>query len=62
MASLSRLEALLLDVTSYTLNSCSFWNKAKSSVGWLGMHTKEKPSQSGLWLALKITASGVKVT
>ena len=27
MAFLSRLESLLLDVTSYTLNNCSFQNK-----------------------------------
>ena len=27
MASLSRLEALFLDVTSNVLNNCSFWNK-----------------------------------
>ena len=30
----------ILDVTPYTLNTCSFWNKAKSSVGWSGCTLK----------------------
>ena len=32
MASLSRLEAFFLDVTSYALNDCSFQNKRKRNL------------------------------
>ena len=45
MVSLSCLEALLLDITSYLFNPKI--KKAKSNVYWLiRMHIKEKPLQS----------------
>ena len=46
MASLSRLEVILLDVTSYTLIVHPKIKKAKSKDKDHRMHTKMKPLQS----------------
>ena len=50
MTSLGRLEALFLDVTSYTLDVISYtlvYDKGSESYCWLiRMHIKEKPLQS----------------
>ena len=49
IASLSHLEALLLDVTSYLLHNCSFLNKGSETA-----HQRETITKWPMWLALRI--------